>query len=681
MTTEILQPLTAPLATLPSLSGKNGEALAKSVGDRVIDLLFAPPTRLIANKLAASIREAELDEYQGIAVDIEGIQPPKYGGRQPWLVQVRDETAKLALVFFKNPGNYLAKRLPSGQRRLVFGKMEEFRGRLQIVHPSQILPLEEAGNLPKFKASYPHVGGLYPATRKKALDCGLGLLKKLDEWQPKPNMAWDEAIRRLHYPRSTDDFAAARRRLAFDELLAEQLVLAMTDGLPKTGMAAVGNGKLTGEVIKRLDFTLTEDQRLALDEIAADLAAPKLMNRLLQGDVGSGKTIVAILAMLQAVEAGFQAVMMAPTDFLVSQHLKTIAELTKGLGVQSLSLSGATTAKTKKQALEHIAKGNARIVIGTHALFQDKVEFADLALVVIDEQQRFGVAQRLALGEKGGGRTNILSLSATPIPRTLALTKHFSMSSSALRRKPQNREPTTTRILPLSRLGEVVDKLRSALERGEQAFWVCPSIQAEEESALENRFEAMIKAMPKGLVGKAHGAMAAEERRLALRDFRDRRTRLLVATTVVEVGIDVPGADIMVVENAERFGLAQLHQLRGRIGRSGGRGKMVGVYDPRQLSQVAESRLKFFKACDDGFQLAEKDLQLRSSGEILGTRQSGLPKQRFADFALDADLLEAAHALAKRYLSEPLSARLRTALRQLLELFGYRRSLRYLKTG
>lgn len=711
-TAEILQPLTAPLASLPGLGGKSGEALAKSVGERVIDLLFAAPSRQVANRLADSIAAARPGEYQGISIEVEGVYPPRqHARRSPWLVSGRDgggrdgggrdDSGKLTMVFFKNPGNYLKKLFPLGEQVVVFGKLEQFRGRLQIVHPNQVVKRSQLAELPKFRATYSYAGGIFPLTRKKALDHALELAKGMTlEWQPKPTMPWLEAVTRLHYPEKEADFqlpsavpsavssavpsavsSAVRRRLAYDELLAEQLVLALNNRRRKPGIAVVGNGKLVAAAMERLDFTLTADQRQAVDEIAADLATPKLMNRLLQGDVGSGKTIVAVLLMLRAVEGGFQAAMMAPTDFLVSQHLKTVTDLVKGLGVTVIGLSGGG-GKANKQARRHIADGNAAIIIGTHALFQEKVEFANLALVVIDEQQRFGVAQRLALGEKGGDKAatpNILSLSATPIPRTLALTKHFGMGLSTLRNKPHNRARTITNVLPLERLDEVVDRLAAALGRGEQAFWICPSIQAEEESALENRFEALAKVMPKGFVAKAHGAMPDEERQAAMAAFRRLECRLLVATTVVEVGIDVPTADIMVVENAERFGLAQLHQLRGRIGRGGGVGKMLGVYDSQRLSPIAWERLQFFKGCDDGFQLAEKDLELRQSGEVLGTRQSGLAKRRFADeFSLDADLLEAANAQAVSCLTKK-SAASATALRTLLGLFGYELWVKYLE--
>ncbi len=679
---KILQPLTAPLDSLVGLGEKAREALAKSVGNRVIDLLFATPSRLQANKIAPYIAAAALGEHQGVAVTVESVVPPRgYRKRSPWLVIGRDKNGdKLTLVFFKNPGNYLDKILPKGEERIVFGKPENFRGRTQMTHPDRILRREEVPGLPKFHPVYPHIANLYPKTRERRLRQALELMRQaaegLDDWQQSPSMGWGDAVKSLHYPDSLPEWEQARRRLALDELLAEQLVLSRNLGKSGANKPLKGDGGLRRAALQKLDFSLTRDQKQATEEIAADLESERLMNRLLQGDVGSGKTIVALLAALQTIEAGRQAALMAPTDFLASQHLKTAEELTGGLGVNPVLLSSA--GRGKKQTLGHIKNGAAKLIIGTHALFQAAVEFKNLSLVVIDEQQRFGVRQRLALGEKGAN-ANILSLTATPIPRTLALTKYFGMTVSTLKTKPKNRVPTRSSLLPLARLEEVTAKLTEALKGGEQAFWICPSIQADEESALTNRFTALTDAMPKGWVVQAHGGMTLEEREQSLESFRSGGARLLAATTVVEVGIDIPTADIMVVENAERFGLAQLHQLRGRIGRGGGSGKFLGLYGG--LSKLAEDRLRFFKSCDDGFSLAEKDLQLRSSGEILGTLQSGLPKRRFADFIRDGDLLESAHRQASEYLKAEPDRKTAIALSRLLELFDHKLSSEYLRLG
>ncbi len=510
---------------------------------------------------------------------------------------------------------------------------------------------------------------------------------------PEASAARISARRRpLSRPVSSASLTPARRRLAYDELLANQLALALMRRHQRTqhGRAIRGDGRLCDKVTAALPFELTTSQRQAGSEIAADMAGEARMLRLLQGDVGSGKTVVALLAMLGAVEAGAQAAIMAPTEILARQHFHTLAPLAQAAGVGIELVTGRDKGKAREAALQRLASGESALAVGTHALFQQEVGFRDLALAVIDEQHRFGVHQRLMLaakgpgGPKGQGAVDILVMTATPIPRTLVLTSYGDMEVSRLTEKPAGRLPIDTRAMPLERLPEVVDGVSRALDGGAKVYWVCPLVAESEVSdlaAAEARAEEL-KQRFGARVGLVHGRMKGKDKDTVMKAFAEGPLGVLVATTVIEVGVDVPAATIMVIEHAERFGLAQLHQLRGRIGRGAERSTGLLLYQG-PMGETARARIRILRETDDGFRIAEEDLRLRGAGELLGTRQSGFPEFRLADLAVHDELLAVARDDARLIIeTDPgLTGRRGPALRVLLYLFERGAAVKYRRSG
>ncbi len=613
----------------------------------------------------------------------------------PYKVHCHDATGTIVLVFFHAHGDYLASVLPQGAKRFVSGRVERYNNTLQMTHPDHIL--DEAGfaRLKPVEPVYPMTAGLTPRPLLKALGNALARRPALLEWQDKAWLAkqrwapfW-QALQSVHAPEDASDLAAnapARSRLAFDELLASQLALELVRRHMKRakGRAIAGDGALRRTVIGALAFSLTPSQTLAVEEIETDMARPARMLRLLQGDVGSGKTIVALLAMLNAVECGFQAALMAPTEILARQHFNTLGALCRAAGVVVVMLTGRTSAKTRAAALEDIASGKAQLIVGTHALFQSGVEFHDLAIAIIDEQHRFGVHQRLALQAKSRTAIELLVMTATPIPRTLTLTYYGDMDVSRLTDKPAGRKPVTTRVLPVGRLEDVFARLADAVASGARVYWVCPLVEESESvdlAAARERAATLEKRFP-GRVALVHGRMTAKEKERAMAGFMAGDSDILVATTVIEVGVDVSDATVMVVEHAERFGLAQLHQLRGRVGRGSAGSSCLLLYRG-PLGETAAARLRIMRETQDGFRIAEEDLRLRGAGQVLGTRQSGMPGFRIAELACHGDLLAAARDDAKRILaSDPdLVTRRGAALRQLLYLFEQDQAVRLLSAG
>ena len=476
-----------------------------------------------------------------------------------------------------------------------------------------------------------------------------------------------------------------RMRLAYDELLANQLALVLIRNAMRgiKGRSIKGNGELRAKAIAALPFTMTDTQKQALSEIDADMEAPARMLRLLQGDVGAGKTIVAFLALLSVVEAGMQGALMAPTEILARQHMASLDALAKAAGIRMTLLTGRERA-ARDAVLKDLADGKVDILVGTHAIFQEDVSFRDLGLAVVDEQHRFGVHQRMTLQGKGHKPVDVLVMTATPIPRTLALTAYGDMDVSRLTGRPPGRKPVETRLVSAERVDEVVEHLRRAIAKGARAYWVCPLVEESELvdlTAAEDRAKVLRETLG-SMVGLVHGRMKGPERDAEMAKFKRGETKVLVATTVIEVGVDVPEATIMVVEHAERFGLAQLHQLRGRVGRSDVKSSCLLVYSP-PLGETAKERLKTLRETDDGFVIAERDLELRGAGELLGTRQSGLPEFRMADLTAHAELLAAARDDAKLILSKDpdLKTPRGEALRVLLYLFERDEAVRYLRTG
>jgi ATP-dependent DNA helicase RecG len=612
-------------------------------------------------------------------------KPPTRGNKKvPYKVTCEDDTGRIDLVFFHAERKFIEKQLPVGELRFVSGRIERYGEALQMAHPDYIVSPEARDELPMLEPVYPLTAGLSGKIVVKATRQAIDRIPDLPEWQDERWLAarnwppFKEALSRVHHPTDAQDVsngAGPWQRLAYDELLAGQLAFALVRQNLKAerGRRLAGDGSIQAKIVDALPFSLTTSQKTALGEIAEDLAAPHRMLRLLQGDVGSGKTVVALMAMAVAIEAGAQAALMAPTEVLARQHAETIAPLAEAAGLGIGLLTGREKGKTRDAILERLLSGEIQILIGTHALFQSDVQFKDLAVAVIDEQHRFGVHQRLALQAKGANNdTNVLVMTATPIPRTLLMTHYGDLDVSKLTEKPAGRKPITTKAIPLELLERLIDRIRTQLAEGAQIYWVCPLIETSELSdlaAAEERFAHLRQTFGDG-VGLLHGGLSGKEKDETMAAFAEGQLKILVATTVIEVGVNVPNANIMVIEHAERFGLAQLHQLRGRVGR-GSRESFCMLLYKAPLGETAEQRLKMMEETEDGFKIAEKDLELRGGGEILGARQSGAPGFRVAEVPGYENLLAAASDDAALVLANDpnLNSPRGKALRTLLYVF------------
>jgi ATP-dependent DNA helicase RecG len=696
----ILNPLFAEARVLPGVGPKIEKLIAKALGvegrgPRVLELCFHLPISLIDRRYRPKLIEAEPGRVATVTVNVLTHTPAVRGRKLPYRVLCTDDTAALEVVFFTAHEDHIRKVLPEGSRRTLSGRIDSFSGRLQMAHPDFITPGDDAGAIPDVEPVYRTTEALSARTLGKAVRQALERFPQLVEWQDAAFLArqgWLDfggALRASHAPKSPDDLeltAPARARLAYDELFANQLALMLIrDNVRRQpGRSLKGTGELRAKALAALPFTLTEAQAKAIAEILADMAQPSRMIRLLQGDVGSGKTVVAMAALLNAVEAGAQGAFMAPTEILARQHMASLDAMAKAAGVRVALLTGREKGAPRAAVLAALEAGEIDILVGTHAIFSEDVRFRDLGLTVVDEQHRFGVHQRMQLQGKGERPADVLVMTATPIPRTLQLTAYGDMDVSRLTGKPPGRRPVETRVLPASRLDEVVAGLKRALAKGARAYWVCPLVEESEKSdlaAAEERVGELRRALGPN-VGLVHGRMKGAERDTAMAAFKSGETRVLVATTVIEVGVDVPEATIMVVEHAERFGLAQLHQLRGRVGRGAARSTCLLVYQP-PLGSTAKARLAALRATDDGFVIAEEDLRLRGAGELLGTKQSGLPDFHFADLSVHGELLATARDDARLIIQKDpgLKSPRGEALRAALYLFGRDEAVRYLRTG
>lgn len=693
MRPEQLQPLFAPAQSLTGIGPRLVALLRKALDlptgvseARIIDLLWHTPTGVIDRRAEPTISHAVPGTIATLKVRILKHRPsPRGNTKAPYKITCEDDSGRIDLVFFRAERKFIERQLPVGEERYISGRIELYGDTLQMTHPDYIVAPDARDDLPMLEPVYPLTAGLSGKILQKATRQALERLPELPEWQ---NSSWlsqqkwpsaAEAIARIHRPQDATDIsngAPAWQRLAYDELFAGQVALALVRQSLKSqrGRAVTGNGRIRQKISAALPFQLTGSQTTAIAEIAADMASPSRMLRLLQGDVGSGKTVVALMAMAIAVETGTQAALMAPTEVLARQHLETIAPLAEKAGLRLGILTGREKGATRKQVLAHLAAGDIDIIIGTHALFQPDVEFRDLSVAVIDEQHRFGVHQRLALQAKGGGGgANVLVMTATPIPRTLVMTHYGDLDVSRLNEKPAGRKPVVTTKASVERLEDVVDGLRRALASGAQIYWVCPLIEgtgASELAAAEERHAHLSQMFGNGVVGLLHGAMNGTTKDQTMAAFSAGDLRILVSTTVIEVGVNVPNASIMVIEHAERFGLAQLHQLRGRVGRGSRQSYCVLLFKP-PLGETAEARLDMMRETEDGFLIAEKDLELRGGGEVLGARQSGLPAFRIANVPNQSELLAAAHDDARMFLAEDpqLTSERGKAVRLLLYLF------------
>jgi ATP-dependent DNA helicase RecG len=697
----ILDPLFSPVSALPGVGSKIADLLVKLLGRetvedcRVVDMLFHAPHSLIDRRNKPGITRAP----QGAIVTITGSvdrhqAPPNRKSNVPYRVFLHDETGELTLVFFRGQSTWLEKQLPLDEEVTVSGKIDWFNGRASMVHPDYIVKASDAQNLPLVEPIYPLTAGLAPKTLRKTIQAALQRTPEMPEWidltltekQGFPSIR--DSFHMLHEPRDPSDIdpqAPARRRLAYDEFLAGQLSLALVrQRLRKVaGKPVHATGILSSQILQALPFSPTQSQATATAEVLQDMSGDDRMLRLLQGDVGSGKTLVALMAMAAVIESGGQAVLMAPTEILARQHHATISKFAASAGLRTEVLTGRTKGREREEILERIASGQAQIVIGTHALFQDSVNYQNLMLAVVDEQHRFGVHQRLRLTAKGI-TPHMLVMTATPIPRTLVLAAFGDMDVSKLTEKPAGRKPIQTITVPTERTGDIVGRLKSALAEGKKAYWICPLVEESEESDLmsvEERHTTLVSTLGPG-IGLIHGRMSGPEKDAVMLAFKSGDIRLLVATTVVEVGVDVPDATIMVIEHAERFGLAQLHQLRGRVGRGDEASTCILLYRG-PLSETGHARLSIMRETEDGFSIAEEDLKLRGEGELLGTRQSGTPGFRIASLEAHADLLEIARKDAA-YLIErdaELTSERGKAVRTLLYLFRRDEAIRFLHAG
>ncbi len=689
----ILNPLFAPATVLPGVGPRTRPAYERLAGPLVVHLLWHLPSGLIDRRHAPKVAEAEAGTTATLTVRIDEHKPSP-DRRRPTRVHCSDETGALTLVFFHAKGDWLRRTLPEGSVRIVSGRVERYGGELQMAHPDHIATLDERESVQTVEPVYPLTAGITPKPLVRAVRAALATAPSLPEWiEPRLVEArhwppWNRALEAAHAPESTADLEAdtpARARLAYDELLANQLALALMRRSARRGRgrAIAGDGRLRARVEEALPFRLTEGQRRAADEIAEDLAQERRMLRLLQGDVGSGKTVVALLAMLIAVEAGAQAALMAPTELLASQHAATLGALLEGSGVSLALLTGRDKGRAREETLAALAAGEIDILVGTHALFQKGVDFRDLALAVVDEQHRFGVHQRMLLAGKGPA-AELLVMTATPIPRSLVLTAYGDMDVSRLEGRLPGRGAVATRAMPLERLDEVVAAVRRALDTGARVYWVCPLVEDSETvdlAAATDRHERLQETFG-ARVALVHGRMKGAEKDAAMAAFQEGAADILVATTVVEVGVDVPAATVMIVEHAERFGLAQLHQLRGRVGRGTTPGTCLLLY-ALPLGETARARIAILRETDDGFRIAEEDLRLRGAGELLGTRQSGAPAFHLADLAAHEALLATARDDVRLALERDpeLESERGQALRTLLYLFERDMAVRYLRSG
>ncbi len=692
MRPSILFPLFADIRALSGVGPKLEKLIAKVAGPRLVDLIFDLPVGVVDRSYRPKLSAAEAGRIATVAVSVLDHLPPRIKS-QPYKVRVSDDSAVMELVFFRADARYLMEVLPLRAQRLVSGKIERFQDRLQMAHPDYILGLD--GTLPRHEPVYALTEGLAAKSLSRAIKGALERVPSMAEWQDPAFLKqrgfapFGEALAAVHAPSHEADLSPstpARQRLAYDELLANQLALTLIRARLKEvgGRALHGDGTRKALVIAALPFALTDGQLTALAEIEADMAGETRMLRLLQGDVGSGKTIVAFLALTRAVEAGLQGAFMAPTEILVRQHLATLLPLAAAAGIKLAALTGREKGASREATLKALAAGEIDILIGTHALFSEDVGFRDLGLAVVDEQHRFGVHQRMQLQGKGKRPADVLVMTATPIPRTLALTAFGDMDVSKITGRPPGRQPVETRVIGAARLDDLIAHLAKALAAGQRAYWVCPLVEESEKidlAAAEER-AVMLRGALGVSVGLVHGRMKAAERDAAMAALKSGEIQLLVATTVIEVGVDVPEATIMVVEHAERFGLSQLHQLRGRVGRGTGKSSCILLYHGR-LGETAKARLAAMRDTDDGFIIAEMDLKLRGPGDVLGKRQSGMEELRLADPVAHAELLGIAHDDARLILARDpqLRSTRGEALRVLLYLFGRDDAVRYLRAG
>ncbi|MDG1859619.1 MAG: ATP-dependent DNA helicase RecG, partial [Emcibacteraceae bacterium] len=692
-----LYSLFAETVSLPGVGARIATSLDKVAGSRIVDLLWHMPVDVIDRRNNPALKGILFDQIVTVEVTIGNHDAPPSRSRKPYRVWCHDDTGSMQLIFFHARGDYISKQLPEGETRLISGKMEIYNGALQMSHPDYMVPLSKRDEIPNIEPVYPLTAGVSGKVMARIIKESTKKAESLPEWLDESLMKregwhdWKTSLLACQNPEKREDTlsdAPARLRLAYDEILANQLALEIMrrQTKKKKGRVMEGTATLTDKVIKALPYTLTNAQSRSIDEIMTDMAEPSAMMRLLQGDVGSGKTVVALMAMLVAVESGAQAAILAPTEILARQHFESLSEMAENVDVKIAILTGRDKGKVRDAILAELVSGEIDILIGTHAIFQKDVFYHDLAIAVIDEQHRFGVEQRMTLSAKGkpGASMDILAMTATPIPRTLTLTVYGDMDVSRLDEKPPGRTPVDTRVMALNRLDDVVTAAQRAIKDGARLYWVCPLVEESELSdlaAAEERHRHLTQIFG-DRVGLVHGKLKAKEKEEVMARFAAGDIDILVATTVIEVGVNVPEATVMIIEHAERFGLSQLHQLRGRVGRGADKSTCLLLYGAA-LGAVAKARLNIMRETEDGFIISEEDLKLRGAGEVLGTRQSGLPKFKVASMEEHHSLIPMARDDARLILERDpdLSGERGKNLRVLLYLFERDEGVKYLKSG
>ncbi|NNE58697.1 MAG: ATP-dependent DNA helicase RecG [Hellea sp.] len=676
-----LFPYFADVTSLNGVGARVREALERAMGTRLKDLILTPPASLIDRSYRPHIAGARDKEICTFKVSIGSHSPPD-NKRYPYKIRVFDDTGDMTLVFFKARSDYLKRVLPEGGKRLISGKVEFYGPTIQMTHPDYILEPAKADELPLYETQYPLTQGLSQKVARKSVMQALDLVPDLPEWldetmvQQQDWLGFSDSLEHLHKPAHPVDISPTspiRHRLAYDELLAKQLALALVreSTRKRSGRPLQSAGTYVDDVLGGSPFAPTDAQIRAFVDIKSDMGSRYRMSRLLHGDVGSGKTFVGALACAFAAESQVQTAFMAPTEILARQHAESLKAFLDPACLTVETLTGRDKGRQRQAILSGLKEGYIDVIIGTHALFQEGVDFKDLGLAIIDEQHRFGVHDRLKLMQKGQ-TPDLLVMTATPIPRTLALTAYGDLDISKLDEKPAGRRPIETRILPLQRMDDVIDAVGRTVASGNQIYWVCPLVEDSDLidlSSAEERFRELTAHFGTD-VGLVHGRLKAEEKDRITQDFKNGGLDILVATTVIEVGVDAPNATVMVIEHAERFGLAQLHQLRGRVGRSDKPSTCLLLYKG-PLSVNGKARLEIMRQSDDGFVIAEKDWELRGSGDLLGARQSGLPAYQLADLDKHKALLETAHRDARLIVKRDpgLKTPRGQALRLLLYLF------------
>ena len=685
MRPKILYKLFSNIISLKGIGPKNAKVIERLCGKYVIDLLFHKPSTYIDRRNSPKIIDLEEGKIATIIVTIDS-HSPSFNKRMPYRINCTDNTGSVSIVYFNLRGPYLKKIFPVGRQKVISGKFEKFNDNFQIMHPQHVVDIDNLDNVKKIECIYPLTSGLTSKTIQKSINSALINLDPLPEWIPDDKIKtnnwpnWNEAIKKIHNPINTSDSVNSLflERLVFDELLAQQLTIRLIKNkISHTQGIALGrNNKFTNQLEKKLDFSLTNDQLKTIDEISSDQSKPSKMLRLLQGDVGSGKTIVALFAMMQCLENEKRSILMAPTEILAEQHFNTIANI-----INSMDLTCSLITSSTKENHNF----NADILIGTHALFQEKVSFDNIGLVVIDEQHKFGVHQRILLNEKAGNDCDILLMTATPIPRTLELAAYGDTDISKIMEKPKNRKEINTKSINITKVEDLKKSLNKIIDKGEKIYWVCPLVDESEKLQLQSvneRLKDLRNYYNDYSVEIVHGQMQQEDKNSVMQKFKSGKVNILVATSVIEVGIDDPDATVIIIENAERFGLSQLHQLRGRVGRGEKTSTCILLFNG-PLTENAKRRIKIMKETNDGFKIAEEDLDIRGAGEILGSKQSGVPNFKLSNLDKHKHLLEEARETAIKTITDhpQLKSPLGKAQRVLLHLFRNDVAIDYLKTG